>query len=180
MKFVSAIAAAALVATVSTAAQAADLGVVVMDEPTTVMTDPGFDWNGFYAGISVGATNFVGPAAGSGTDGEALFVLGANGTVNSVLFGLEGWVGVHGGVNPTGVVGGADARIGFIATPDVAIYGLASGRAYSAGARYFGLGGGVEFALTDDVSFDARYTYYGWSNNAYVAHDVRGSLRYHF
>lgn len=156
-------------------AMAADMGT-----GGSMMTDPGFDWDGLYAGLKgeyAASTAIV-------DIGGIAFVLGANGTVDNILFGAEAWVGGFTSTGPTGAYLGASARIGYLATPDVVLYGMASVEHFipAGGLTMFGVGGGVEFALMDNVSLDANYTYYPWTSTGPGAnmHNLSASLNYHF
>lgn len=171
----------ALVAGMGASALAADYGTPMMEEPV-MMTDPGFDWDGLYAGMGIAAASFTGPGP-SGTDGFVRFVLGANMTVDSFLFGAEGWVGGYTTISGAGMSGyayGGQVRAGYLATPDVLLYGSADAFTYDAGGQYAGIGAGVEFAVTDNMSLDTHYTYYGWSNTGFTGHEISGTLNFHF
>jgi outer membrane immunogenic protein len=97
--------------TLTLPAQAADL--LIIDE-TTLYTDAGFDWTGFYAGLAGGyggsTLRSVGDVTGSVTDvpanGGLLGVtLGANAQFDSFVLGLEGdvlWSGMSGSATCTG------------------------------------------------------------------------------
>lgn len=172
---VAGVAAAALTFSGAAAVQAADLGVVVMDDPV-MMSDPGFDWDGFYAGLGVS-----GAAWSNGlTVGMLEGVVGANVTAGHVLFGVEGTFGV--GMDSLSAFGwqvAGDGRLGFLATPDVVFYASGGGAYFSLPAQFFGtVGGGVEFAVNDDWSLDAEYEY--WFNPTFTAHTVKLSALHHF
>lgn len=171
----------ALVAGMGTSALAADYSAPVMSEPV-MMTDPGFDWDGLYAGLGLGAAAFT-SAGPSATDAYVRFILGANMTVDSFLLGVEGWVGGYNTISGFGTSGyayGGQVRAGYLATPDVLLYGSVDGLAYDLGGMYAGVGAGVEFAITDNMSLDTHYTYYGWSNTAFTGHEISASLNFHF
>lgn len=167
--------AVALALSVSPAAMAADMGVVVMDDPV-MMSDPAFDWDGFYAGLGVSGAAW----SNTLTVGMLEGIIGANVTSGPVLFGVEGTFGVGG--DSAGAFGwqvAGDGRLGFLATPDVVFYGSAGGAYFSLPNQFFGtVGGGIEFAVNENWSLDAEYEY--WFNPTFTAHTVKLSALHHF
>lgn len=140
MKKVIATGVSALVLALSPAAFAADYGETMM------MTDPGFDWDGFYMGlIGEGQTDFVGGnwVAGGAAAG-VIFSL-----TDDFKVDIEGAVMAFTGTS-TGIQGEGTTRLGY-AIDNVMLYGL--GGIGTDGAGYFSYGAGMWFAATDQVSF---------------------------
>lgn len=153
------IAVAALMTIVPVAgSQAADAVIMPPAEAPAalpVYDDPGFDWSGFYAGVyGVGQMspswgNQYGAGVNAGFNAQFdYFVLGGELAVHGLL---------EGGTDTT--YGQALARAGLVVTDDVMIY-AAGGYGIDLGAPDEDdalLGGGVEFAVTDNVSLRAQY-----------------------
>jgi outer membrane immunogenic protein len=140
----AAVAADAIVVPVATEAE-----VPLYDDDTV------FDWNGFYAGVyGVGQMSPVGGAQfGLGLD------LGFNAQFDYFLIGGE--VALHGltGGTVDTVYGQVIGRAGVVITDEVLLY-AAAGYGNDFGAPVeddFLLGGGAEFAVTDNVSLRAQY-----------------------
>lgn len=154
-----AIAALMTVAAPVAGASAADLITMPVStgpEAVPVAQDTGFDWNGFYAGVyGVGQW-------GSLSDGQ--YGLGVNAGVNAQFdfFVIGGEVAMHGLIGgPTidTVYGQVLGRAGVVITDNVLLY-AAAGYGVDLGLPAeddFLLGGGVELAVTDDVSVRAQY-----------------------
>lgn len=139
------------------AAQAADaIALPVASGPALpVHEDTGFDWNGFYAGVyGVGQFSPVGGNQyGAGID------VGVNAQFDFFLIGGE--VALHGltGGAINTAYGQVLGRAGVVITDDVLLY-AAAGYGVDLGLPAEDdllLGGGVEFAATDDVSIRAQY-----------------------
>ncbi len=114
-----------------------------------------FDWNGFYAGIyGVGQVSPVG-----GTQFGLGLNLGVNAQFDFVLVGAEVAVhGLTGGAADT-VYGQVLGRGGALVSDDLLVY-AAAGYGVDLGFPNEDdllLGGGVELAVTDDVSLRAQY-----------------------
>ncbi len=120
-----------------------------------VHEEVGFDWTGFYAGVYGAAQN--GETSGSqyGLGVQA----GVNAQFDFYLLGAEVAVeGLSGDVGDT-TYGQILGRAGLVATDDVLVY-AAGGYGMDLGAPEEGdvlLGGGVELAITDDISIEAQY-----------------------
>ncbi|WP_196258257.1 outer membrane protein [Pelagibacterium limicola] len=126
-----------------------------------------FDWNGFYAGVRVGAENQVTPSVTNWLIGGELgvnaafdmFVLGAELAVDAV-FATE-----------TFAYGEITVRGGVLVAPEVLLYGTVGygsdfgSTAVGASGHHILAGLGAEFAVTDSVTLDARYVY-GWAQGA--------------
>lgn len=163
-------------------AQAADL----ITYPTSTAkqvplssTQPGFDWNGFYAGV-YGAYRHgaqSGDQAGLGIDA------GVNVTFNFILAGAEVAVeGLQGGSGGTGSVRGI-GRAGLLVTDKTLLYGAAgygidSGPANEADAL---VGGGLEYAITDNLSVRGQYLHgFPATTGANAKDEVTLGAQFHF
>lgn len=155
-------------AAMSTATLAAD-PIVMVDEP--VFYDPGFDWEGPYAGVYL-----------LGQSNPATFGLGANFGVNiladGVLFGIEGDIA---GLSNGTFQGQGVGRLGVLASDDVAIYALAGVGVNSGTGAYVPVGLGAEVAMTENISLKAQYEYH-WDLSAagQSAHVGKLGLNFHF
>ena len=157
------VAAAALL---SSGAMAADLFVPAT--PAPIYESAGFSWDGLYAGIEAGglfnsntagvAGGGVGSAAAAGLNqGVIGGIVGVNFTVaDPIIVGIElqgdyvfGQSGFDAGLFL------ALARVGAVVTDQVMVYAAGGVGAIShtgASSGVYALGGGVEFAVTDNVS----------------------------
>lgn len=155
MRLIGSIAVAGLIAAAPGLASAADLLTVPVSTDAAVPVADGFDWNGFYAGVYGVAQNSTlgGAQYGVGVD------LGANAQFEFVLVGAE--VAIHGlvdGANSTTYAQGL-AKLGVAVTDSFVAYGAAGAGADLGPAIDSDLlvGGGLELAMTDDVSVRAQY-----------------------
>lgn len=175
MKLIRAFATVALASGLMTStALAADM---YAPDPAIAYASPGFDWDGFYAGIG-GAGSFYNTGA---SVGQIEVEAGVNFTADQFLFGVEGLVGWGFNSNGTnGVVIGAEARAGYLVAPEALLY-LSGGVVHQFNApNTFGtIGAGVEFALTDDVTLDLEYKYL-WNSAALNGHEIGASVLWHF
>ncbi len=149
---------------------------IITVEPAYIPQSYSFDWDGFYAGL--GVTGIM-PSAGTNF-GSLDLIAGANFTNGDMLFGLEGWGNYTGDGVTTAWGGGLEARIGYLATPEALLYASAGGQFYDTGVSYGTLGGGVEFAVTDDLSLDLEYKYWLRSGSTTTAHSIGVSALWHF
>jgi len=156
MNLFAKIAVAAVFAALPGTALAVDLlSVPTSGNQALPIADSGFDWNRFYAGVfGVGQTSPVGGAQfGAGLD------LGVDARFEFVLVGAEVAVqGLGGGAGGSGYLQGL-GKAGVALTDSAVLYGAGGAGLALAGPSESDalLGGGVELALTDDVSVDARY-----------------------
>jgi outer membrane immunogenic protein len=158
MRWIGGVAALAVLALAPQGAMAADLMMSVpvsTHDSLPVADDSGFDWNGFYAGI-YGVGQFS-PVAGSqyglGLD------IGANAQFDFVLVGAEFDVqALGGGNNGTGTYAQVIGKGGLVATDNLVLY-AAGGYGLELGGDESDalLGGGVELAVSDDLSLRAQY-----------------------
>lgn len=157
---------AALIATVATAsaaivssASAADLisYPVSTEEALPIIDDVGFDWSGFYVGVyGVGQISAIG-----GNQYGLGLALGANAQLDMFVLGAE--VSAHGlteGNLPTTTsYGQVIAKAGVLVTDDILLY-AAGGYGIDLGPpdeSHALFGGGVEMAVSDNVSLNAQY-----------------------
>ena len=157
--------------------QAADVIYPDYDLPVAPVAG-GFDWDGFYAGVGVSGSVWGG---GARSIGGSLSV-GANATFDNFLVGVEGSAhyGYSNATNDWGYVLGLEGRAGYLAAPEVLVY-LSGGAAYLDPAPsdwYATVGGGVEFAVTDQMSVDVQYRYL-WASTS-SANSVGASVLWHF
>lgn len=138
---------------------AADLITVPTSTPAEmpIYEEPGFDWNGFYAGVYGGAQN--------GETSDTQYGLGVQAGYNAqfdfYLLGAE--VAVHGlaGNDTVGETsyGQLLGRAGLVVNDNVLVY-AAGGYGIDLGApeeEDVLLGGGVELAVTESISVEAQY-----------------------
>lgn len=142
---------------------------------------PTFDWNGFYAGLGVTGSTWWngGPSVMQGSiDG----IVGVNVTSDQFLFGVEGQLsGYVDDTSTRGWIAKGEVRAGYLATENALIYAALEALHFDAGANYAGVGAGLEFAATDNMSVDIEGTYYPWTDNgAWRSAQVSGSLLWHF
>ena len=149
------------------------------DYDTPTYSSAGFDWDGFYAGIGVSGSSLSNGVL-TDTTGYIDVIAGANYTNGNFLIGLEGWFGGYSYAGASGYGGGVEARAGYLASDDVLVYAGVGGYFYDAGGRYTTLGAGVEFALSDQLTIDTEYKYWGWSTTGYTGHSVGASVLWHF
>jgi outer membrane immunogenic protein len=126
-----------------------------------------FDWNGFYAGVRVGAENQVAPV--SDTDWLIGVEVGVNAAFDMFVLGAELAVDAIFEQPDAFAYGEITARAGVLIAPEVLLYGTAGfgtdfGAATGSGSHWLA-GAGAEFAVTNSVTLDARYVY-GWAQDA--------------
>ncbi len=169
--------AAAVGAFVPAAANAADLLTVPVSTAASVPVSDGFDWNGFYAGIyGVGQLSPLGgPQLGAGLD------LGVNAQFDYVLVGGEvAFHGLTGGASGTYIE--ALGKVGVLPGDDVLLYatagyGLSLGPAAETDLL---LGGGVEFAVTDNVTLRTQYLHGFPLTGGNPKDQVTAGVNFHF
>ncbi len=144
------------------------------------MPAPAFDWDGFYAGLGItGGAFTTGPTPSNYAALDA--IAGFNITSDRLLFGAEGQVsGYRDFTFGNGWLVKGEMRAGYLASDEALLYSSLAGVHFSGGANYVGIGGGGEFAATDNMSIDVEAIYYPWSNNAYRMITASGSLLWHF
>ncbi|QMV02048.1 outer membrane beta-barrel protein [Devosia sp. D6-9] len=180
MSLIRALAITAILATASMPAIAAD-PIAYQTSADTVavpVADVPFDWNGFYGGV-YGAGQFSperGNQYGLGLD------LGVNATFDFYLVGAE--VAVQGLTSGSGETsyGQVLARGGVLVADDLALYATA-GYGIDLGVpeqSNWLLGGGVEMAITDNVSLRAQYLHGFEAEGANQTNQVTIGANYHF
>ena len=148
--------AGALLAITAGAAAASDLITVPVGSSDVAMpVATGFDWSGFYAGVY----GVVQSSPGRGTEVGAGIEAGVNAQLDFFLVGGE--VAIHGLTGDTidTAYGQITGRGGVLVTDDLLAYASAGyGMELSGtGERDFLAGGGLEYAVSDDISINAEY-----------------------
>lgn len=146
----------AAVALSASGAMAADLFVPTTPEPI-IVTEPGFDWEGLYAGVEAGGFFYDdGDAATEDTYGVIGGVVGANFIpVDPFLVGVEVQADYIWGADADAGLILALLRAGAVVTDQVVVYAAGGvGSIFGGGDSegVYALGGGVEFAVTQNVS----------------------------
>jgi len=160
---------------IATGAFAADPVITV--EPAYIAPDSNFDWNGFYMGVGISGSSSTGNLLTAYAD----FIAGINIVQDDILFGIEGYINGYSSNSPTSGYGvGIDTRIGYLATPDALLYLSGGGYFYDTGTQTASIGAGAEFAISDNVSLDLHYRYWGWSSTAVIGHSLSASALWHF
>jgi len=147
-------------------------------EPYPVYGSDQFDWNRFYAGVmGVGQD-----AAGTWEYGAGV-VAGVNVQHEYFLFGAEAaLLGLTDGALGR-AYGQVLGRGGLVVTDEAVIYGaLGYGADFGAGGdQHILAGGGLEYAVTDDVSVRAQYLHgFGATAGSTDTSQVTFGLNYHF
>jgi outer membrane immunogenic protein len=148
--------AGALLATTAGAATASDLITVPLSSSEiAVPVASGFDWGGFYAGVY----GVVQSSPARGSEVGAGIEAGVNAQFDFFLIGGE--VALHGLTGDTidTAYGQVTGRGGVLVTDDLLAYASAGyGMELSGtGERDFLAGGGLEYAVSDDISINAEY-----------------------
>ena len=156
MRLFAMVSLASLIALAPAGAQAVDLLTVPTSGANSLpVADSGFDWSRFYAGVyGVGQAS----PAGSGQFGAGVD-LGVNARFEFVLVGAEVAIqGLGGGAGTNGYVEGI-GKAGIALTDSAIVYGTGGLGATFAGPAESDVlaGGGVELAIADNLSVDARY-----------------------
>lgn len=168
-------------AMVATLMSAASMVGSAHAQDSVSMTDAGFDWDGFYVGLGVNVGQWSGtnPLTAYMPRLEAGFnhTLGENFVVGIEASVAQGWLSA----GWSAFEGELDAQAG-LAFDDVLLY-------VSGGVGYYCMrgdilfakaGAGVQFAVTDNVSFDIEYQYWGNPNTRLDSHHVGVSTVWHF
>lgn len=163
---------AAIAALLSTTAMGGALAADAIGLPPPVMpTVPvvdssAFDWSGFYAGVSAGGQNEA--IAGGDTSWALGVQAGYNAQFDFVLVGGE--VAIEGVFDTpdTYAYGSALARAGVVLTDELVAYGAVGyGSDFDAATGsgdHILAGGGLEFAVSDNMSVRGQYLY-GWEQS---------------
>ena len=160
------------------------IGVPAPVMPTMpVVDDSGFDWNGFYAGISAGGQHETTPEDTSWTLGAQV---GVNAAFDFFLVGGE--VALDGVFDDdTYAYGSILGRGGVIITDELLAYGAVGyGSDFDTSGGpgdHILAGGGLEFAVTNDVSVRGQYLY-GWEQSGATGasdiHKFQIGANFHF
>lgn len=180
MRWIGGVAAIAVFALAPAGARAADLMSVPLSssgDAVPVGADAAFDWNGFYAGIyGVGQFSAVdGNQYGLGIN------IGANAQFNFVLVGAEFNVEALSGAGPS-TYAQAVGKAGLVAMDNLVLY-AAGGFGADLGAPHDTdalLGGGVELAVSDDISVRAQYLHGFTSSDDNTRNQVTIGANFHF
>ncbi|HVY51547.1 MAG TPA: porin family protein [Devosia sp.] len=169
---------AGMIAGVPGLAHATDmLSVPTSGNDSLPVADSGFDWNGFYAGVFGAARTspVAGGQLGLGIDA------GVNARLEFVLVGAEVAIEGLGGATDT-IYGQALGKAGIALTDSAILYGTGGIGASLAGPSESDglLGGGVELALTNDVSVDARYLHGFALSGANPKDQITVGANFHF
>jgi len=179
MRLLGKLAIAVLISASPAVAKAADLMTVsTSGNDSLPVADAGFNWNGFYAGVyGVARTSPVGGTQyGLGLD------VGADARFEFILVGAEvAYHGLAGGNGSTSYLE-ATGKAGILATDNLALYGVGGvgtdlGPPDEADAL---LGGGVELAVSDNVTLDARYVHAVPITGANPKDQVKFGANFHF
>jgi opacity protein-like surface antigen len=168
MKLSKTLGALLLAAGLTTGAQAADYSAPY---------SPSFDWEGFYAGVGVSGAFFNTNRSFAEVDGivGVNYMAGADWLIGAEVFG--GFA--RNDLNATSGVVGGEVRLGYLVAPEALMYLAGGGVHYFNGSTSFAtVGGGVEFAVADDISIDLEYKFE--FNNAVNGHQIGASLLWHF
>lgn len=138
------------------AALAADPIMVPIDSTgrSVPLTDAATDWSGFYAGIYGVAQH----SDSNGTQAGLGLTVGVNAQIDFVLVGAEvSLQGLAGDAVDT-AYGEVVGRTGLVLNDDVLLYAAAGyGWDLAGGESDILAGGGVEYAVNDDLSLNAQY-----------------------
>ncbi len=161
------------------AALAADPITVPIDSTgrTVPLTAGATDWSGFYAGIYGVARQ----SEANGLEAGLGLAVGVNAQIDFVLVGAEvNMQGLTGDTVDT-AYGEVVGRTGLILDDDILLYAAAGfGWDLAGGESDILAGGGVEFALNDEVSLNAQYLR-GFDQTGDNAKDqVTFGARFHF
>ncbi len=193
---------AALLAMVP-AAYAADIPAPQPPAQAFVQEQVSFDWSGFYVGVYGGYAFGESSVEGLSEDAEgglAGGTVGFNMQSGSFVYGIEadgGWAGIEDDIDDVTVdwTSTVRGRIGYAfdsvlvyATGGAAIGGVDSDIVGDGDTRLgFAVGGGVEAALTDNISAKVEYQYIDLGDDdidgspvEFDAHTVKAGLNFHF
>lgn len=173
------------VALLSSSAIAADL--IIPTAPQPIYEAAGFSWDGLYAGVQGGGLFYPAPTNGYGIIGAHV---GVNFTIaDPILLGLEGTAEyLWDGAGNTAGQYFLNARLGVVATDQVMFYAIGGAGIENFNGTNNGiyqLGAGVELAVTDSISIDARVTGLGFFDPAVRVNFFDGAratvgVSYHF
>ena len=139
----------------SSLANAADLYIPTTPEP--IYEAGGFDWEGLYVGAHVGGERYT-----AATYAAVGGVIGVNVlATDSLLLGAEVTADYTWNDAASGVDLFANGRAGWLVTDSVLVYALTGVGSYTSGGNsvnLYQLGGGVEFAVAEQLSIRGQLT----------------------
>ncbi|MCF4098588.1 outer membrane protein [Maritalea mediterranea] len=147
---------------------------IVYPQPAPVITSSTFDWDRFYIGLSGGGMNDGTQYLGFGG------LAGLNMQSGDWVFGLEvqGTAYYNGGTY-SGALYDLFGRAGYLVAPEALVY-LSGGVVFNnTGDAFAGIGGGLEFAVHDNVTFGGEYTYIT-DGGGITGHVYDAKLRWYF
>jgi outer membrane immunogenic protein len=200
---IASLAAGAALLALMPSAFAADMPVAQPPVEAFVPEQASFDWTGFYVGVYGGYAwgDYEYGAVDDDADGAlAGGTVGYNQQFGNWVLGLEadgGWAGIEDDVDDVtldwtstvrGRVGFAFDRFMIYGTGGAAMGGLESNALADDDTRFgYAVGGGIEAALTDNISAKAEYLYIdlgdddlGGTPVDFDAHTVKGGLNFRF
>lgn len=167
---------AAVIAATPASAFATDmLSVDTSTSDNLPVADPGFDWNTFYAGV-------YGVAQGSPVGGGQIGVgidAGISARLEFVLVGAEVTLQALTGASST-IYGEGIGRAGLALTDDLVLYGAGGIGTDFAGQTDALIGGGLELAVSNNITVDARYLHGIAVSGANPKDQVRVGANFHF
>ncbi len=172
MKFKRTLAAAAIVLGSAVAANAADIPMAPPAPPPPPPPAPSFDWSGPYVGAYGGYVFGVGWIQ---TGAQA----GYNFDMGGFVAGIEGQLGAVWTL--PGLIGEANvnARAGVV-LGDALLYGEAGvGVLFPGFVPTWNAGGGIEFAVTNDISLFGEAKALGFFGGGVFGVTVQGGLNWH-
>jgi outer membrane immunogenic protein len=172
----SKIAVAAVIAATPASALATDmLTVPTSANDNLPVANSGFDWNTFYAGVyGIAQSSPVGGGQyGIGVD------VGVSSRLEFVLVGAEVTLQALTGAGST-IYGEGVGRAGIALTDDLVLYGAGGIGSDFAGQTDALIGGGLEVAVTDTVTVDARYLHGIAVSGANPKEQVKVGANFHF
>jgi outer membrane immunogenic protein len=200
---IASLAAGAALLALMPAAFAADMPVAQPPVEAFVPEQASFDWTGFYVGVYGGYAWADYEYGGLDDDADGALAggtVGYNQQFGNWVLGLEadgGWAGIEDDVDDVtldwtstvrGRVGFAFDRFMIYGTGGAAMGGLESNALADDDTRFgYAVGGGIEAALTDNISAKAEYLYIdlgdddlGGTPVDFDAHTVKGGLNFRF
>lgn len=147
-------------------------------ESFPVYDDASFDWTGFYAGVVGGYQ--------SGAQGDQFgggIVAGANLQKDFYLFGAEASILGLTGDGDDSAYGQVIGKGGLVLTDQAVVYAAAGfGTDFAATTNTnFLVGGGAEYAVSDDISLKAQYLYgVPLTNTSTQVNQITAGVNFHF
>ncbi|AVX04555.1 outer membrane protein [Maritalea myrionectae] len=162
-------------AAMTAGASAADPVIDYTPAPTAApaYSNPGFDWNRFYAGVNGAYVNAASDVWGIGA------IAGMNTQFDEMVFGFEvGAQANYDGGTYYGAQYDLTGRAGYLVSDDVLLYAV-GGIGHHFGDAVGILGGGIEFAVSDDVTIGSEYNWSVYSGGT-SSHAIDAKARWYF